>query len=375
MRYMPVLDAVRFLSALMVLLMHMGWRNPYDVVQYNPGWVGVEIFFIISGFVITGSSREVTPLAFARRRIARLYPAAICCLLVGFVFMRGFGNVYARATGLAIDDSVAALLGSLTLIGPQRLASALWTLPVELMFYALVMLSISRNAAGRLHLLAYALILWSAPYLILSFASMFGWAPFTVLPLGYGYWNMTFLRHGCFFGLGTLIFLLSERASTDRNGRTERGMIVLALSFCCLEIAGRAYELAPLYLRETSALGLACSAMAIFLFFVAVVWRGAIFNEEIRLSPRAQALLRTLGLMSYPIYLLHEAVAGTIMGFLISRGANTVFAQLYGISVVILLSLAIVLYLEPIVRAGLMRVIDPLLTGSFAKGRTALNQR
>src|SRR5689334_12900580 len=43
------------------------------------GWVGVQIFFVISGFVIANSANAVSPIAFARSRVLRLYPAVWLC--------------------------------------------------------------------------------------------------------------------------------------------------------------------------------------------------------------------------------------------------------------------------------------------------------
>ncbi|MBS0250746.1 MAG: acyltransferase family protein, partial [Proteobacteria bacterium] len=75
------LDAVRFFAALCVMLFHLGfydWASTNSVVgqmfanstsfpQAAPytsfGWVGVEIFFVISGFVIANSANNSSPIA------------------------------------------------------------------------------------------------------------------------------------------------------------------------------------------------------------------------------------------------------------------------------------------------------------------------
>jgi peptidoglycan/LPS O-acetylase OafA/YrhL len=84
------LDIVRCVAALYVMLYHYGcwiwagnnlpgiigaqdhWMAPFSW----PGWVGVEIFFVLSGFVIAYSAQGNTASGFAKRRIIRLYPTA-----------------------------------------------------------------------------------------------------------------------------------------------------------------------------------------------------------------------------------------------------------------------------------------------------------
>jgi exopolysaccharide production protein ExoZ len=70
-----------------------------NVVHFHPlaqftwfGWVGVEVFFVISGFVITNSARGASPIEFLKGRVLRLYPAAWICAtlsLFALIFIAG----------------------------------------------------------------------------------------------------------------------------------------------------------------------------------------------------------------------------------------------------------------------------------------------
>ena len=46
MTYVWGLDLIRFAAALMVVVFHFSWQHPDPQVFFNPGWVGVEIFFV-----------------------------------------------------------------------------------------------------------------------------------------------------------------------------------------------------------------------------------------------------------------------------------------------------------------------------------------
>ena len=81
--YRPALDGVRALSILLVLFFHAG------VAGFTGGFFGVDIFFVLSGFLITSllleervTSGSVSLLQFWRRRLKRLMPA-IAVLVVG----------------------------------------------------------------------------------------------------------------------------------------------------------------------------------------------------------------------------------------------------------------------------------------------------
>ena len=97
--YLYGVDALRFICALMVTVFHLGfasWASPGLLRNYRmseienfaqPGWVGVELFFIISGLVIVNSAASADAGSFVRGRVLRLYPAMWICASVVLVFI------------------------------------------------------------------------------------------------------------------------------------------------------------------------------------------------------------------------------------------------------------------------------------------------
>lgn len=80
-RYQPALDGLRCISVVVVLLFHhgVGWMSG--------GYLGVSVFFTLSGFLITslfyvehGATGRISPAAFYSRRVKRLVPASLACL-------------------------------------------------------------------------------------------------------------------------------------------------------------------------------------------------------------------------------------------------------------------------------------------------------
>src|SRR3546814_6453076 len=110
------LDILRLVAALLVVSYHFlffSWVEPAgyggirDAVnadiafpQALPfawwGWVGVELFFVFSGFVITMSASGKSAADFASGRVARLYPALL--------FFSSCALVISRSAGLLSPD-------------------------------------------------------------------------------------------------------------------------------------------------------------------------------------------------------------------------------------------------------------------------------
>ena len=84
-RYWPSLDGVRGIAIALVVAFHLGFLGG--------GWVGVDVFFVLSGFLITSlllseqaRSGQVRLRAFWARRARRLLPALLLLLVVLAVY-------------------------------------------------------------------------------------------------------------------------------------------------------------------------------------------------------------------------------------------------------------------------------------------------
>lgn len=87
--YLPEVDGLRAVAVILVLIFHL---NPTG--YYKGGFIGVDIFFVISGFLITGiiynqmRANKFNYFRFMEQRIARLYPALLVTIL--FILVVGF---------------------------------------------------------------------------------------------------------------------------------------------------------------------------------------------------------------------------------------------------------------------------------------------
>ena len=89
MKRIPQLDSIRGLAVLLVLL-HNTDKGLYTGILAHYGWMGVDLFFVLSGFLITGilldtKNSEEYFRNFYARRCLRIWPLYYCTLLLMFV--------------------------------------------------------------------------------------------------------------------------------------------------------------------------------------------------------------------------------------------------------------------------------------------------
>ena len=157
-RFAPF-DGLRAIAALLVFMTHMNeWRFP-------GGWIGVELFFALSGYLITSlllaewqRTRRIDLKAFYVRRTLRLAPALV--VLVVVVTAVGF----IQGVDGTVADSLAAITYTMDIYAPSTggLGGALghtWTLAIEEQFYLIwpVVLLFALRRAGGLRRTAVAL--------------------------------------------------------------------------------------------------------------------------------------------------------------------------------------------------------------------------
>ena len=151
------LDALRLAAAGMVLLSHQFalTRLPHPTVGgIDVGTLGVSIFFVLSGMLVTRSwQSDPHLLRFAARRLLRIWPALALCVLVTALVVGPWLGTLAPADYFASDGLYAFVWNNLrfrvvyTLPGvfesnpyPGTVNGSLWTIPIEVMCYACIAL-------------------------------------------------------------------------------------------------------------------------------------------------------------------------------------------------------------------------------------------
>ena len=160
-KHIRSLDGLRGVAILLVIGFHY-FHNaaPVDHVGLYPfgfklnwiplfrfGYLGVELFFMISGFVIAMTLENCkTPVEFIVRRFARIWPALVVCSIATYVVMRCSASPFAKFR----PEKITNFFPSLTLTPTMAwdwafprvdlVDSVYWSLVVEMRFYIIAAL-------------------------------------------------------------------------------------------------------------------------------------------------------------------------------------------------------------------------------------------
>ncbi|WP_419804574.1 acyltransferase family protein [Terriglobus sp.] len=362
------IDALRLTAAVLVMGSHLvvsSWLRSRNggvmpTTSFMPlrplfcyGWIGVEIFFVISGFVIAYSAQGVSAARFAKQRFFRLWPMCVMCALVAAGAALWMHAMPQRFVWRDVLETIAFVPGTHS---TEYIDDPFWTLPVEAAFYLLVFLLI---ASRRLHLLPRVMAVAGA-------ISCGYWALVTADPYWSGrawlvvhkslqhlsFYPSTLLLHGCFFATGVLLWDAMLRPGVRPAKSLHIAALVVTIAGCVMEIWYHSTIAAP-YLEMTFP---QWGAVAIWLTTVVMIWASVRHNAGLqhRIGMRGVNLLRAMGLVTYPLYLLHNRLGYSItMKLHAALGWYGAFAV--AVSVVVLAAVVLALKIDPAIQGMLKR--------------------
>jgi peptidoglycan/LPS O-acetylase OafA/YrhL len=373
--HLPLLDPLRFAAALGVAIFHqMFWSWAWvsigvpgfertvaaDVLYPSAapftwfGWVGVEIFFVISGFVIANSASQSSPGEFLLGRALRLYPAVWVCATATFLVLFIFGS--GPASELVLPYIHAMLMVPKGVTG-QWLDEVYWTLAAETAFYGLVFCAMLTKRITLRHL-AWGLTIYSAIFnavaLIVLSCTTPSDLPYLVILMFRVPCAAFLLTHGCFFALGIWLFISANRQLTALE------QIAIAVTY--LSGAAEIYFFASFFLESIPAISDQSALVPIMVWATAVLLIAIAANRSRRSAStapaEAPAYLRTLGLITYPLYLTHNVIGTAIIRALVVSGLDATSALWIALGMLVLVCWLICAKIEPAVRHALMQTVS-----------------
>lgn len=314
-RRLPALDSLRFAAALAVTLYHYVTCYPVGQDAAQPvlsavsavtryGYLGVDLFFMISGFVILWSSMNRSPLDFVVSRLSRLYPSFWVSLLFAVLCILVLGGFVPQYTPPPLN--FATLAANATMLpaplGAPLIEGVYWTLEIEIRFYGLIFLLL---VLGQMSRVEWWLYLWLA----ISLTGLFVELPWVIR-------YAALLPYGPFFVAGSLFYLtLARGPSVPRS---------IGLTVCA---AACAY----ISLRQRSQFISADQASAIVVPTLVLLFFGLFtYLVRARAAPGAARWAYWAGALTYPLYLTHATMGLLIYNLL--RPAFGVTAALVGIT-------------------------------------------
>ena len=288
-----LLDCGRLLAALTVVCFHYfynGIRNgkiiggeysTYITPVAMYGYLGVDLFFMISGYVIFFSARGRSAREFAISRLVRILPAFWGAVIITTCVAQFIGT---PETSVTLKQALANLTLYPNIFHQKFVDGVYWTLIYEVQFYALVGALLCTPLRRHLNVIAL------------------GW-PFAIaLTRLADHSNLPYLStvHS-FFAAGAVFAVL----------KTEKGTfayvsLALALALCITDAMGNVADPGSPYMR--SPLIMAAIIVAMFVFFGIADTRWGLAQR----IPGAE----WAGRMTYPIYLVHAHVGYMVLSHL-----------------------------------------------------------
>lgn len=284
MKRLELLDYGRFCAALSVVLFHYTFNGiangkissighiPLVIEITKYGYLGVELFFMISGYVIFFSAKNRSAAQFAVGRVIRLYPAYwFAVLFTSFFALKWGGNLMSvYPTQIIVNFSMLQ-----SFFGVGHVDGVYWTLVYEITFYAAVFLLLFCGLQSRLKSI---FIFWPVLFcaaLLLEKQS---------LPYLGGYYY--------YFAAGALFAILKE----GFDWRAALGLLMV-YALCLYFSAGVVVQLTGVKGAEYSPVVIGLTVTAFFLLFILQDTRRA---QLLNLPMSGVA-----GALTYPMYLMH----------------------------------------------------------------------
>ncbi|WP_308170116.1 acyltransferase family protein [Acrocarpospora catenulata] len=295
------LDLLRFVAAFAVMAFHYMaasksiWGDfPTEIfAEVNRvttlGILGVELFFLISGFVILMSAWGRSIGQFAASRIARLYPAYWFTVIALYVLYT-YTDVQGFKFNLTFGDYLLNLTMFQEAFGVLHAGGVFWSLWVELKFYFLI-----------------AIVVLAGITLRRAMAFMWAWLVLVVVAEYLENDLLTEIvmpRQAPYFVAGMAFYLIYRFGPSV----TRWGFVLVGYAFsvyAALERVQGRVDLVGIKRFPAPPTGVVIAITVIFLLMAAVALG---WLRWIRWAP-----LTTVGALTYPLYLLHQNVSAVLI--------------------------------------------------------------
>ncbi|MBL8583319.1 MAG: acyltransferase [Rhizobiaceae bacterium] len=283
------LDLLRLVAAVAVLFFHYlfrgglgdnylgeGYPEVEPVAIY--GYLGVNLFFLISGFVIAWSAEGRDWQTFAVARFARLYPGFLACMVITWIVLAVWPH---QVFPVSVRQLFANLLIFSPVAGEKFVDGVYWSIVMELIFYGWVALALAVGVFSRYKL--QIITVWLGLSVINEF--FIGSYPLKLLFL---------TEYGPLFASGVLIHHIASK------GRSPEALMLLATAFLLSSnylLIGQDYQQTH-YGVSIPFWGLMIANVVIYLLLIGAV----VFRDAVRPTP----FIFMLGAITYPLYLLHQ---------------------------------------------------------------------
>lgn len=304
------IDLLRFIAAMMVVMFHYTFvgqkqgRNFLDVTYladiFKYGYFGVHLFFMISGFVILLSIQKNSLLLFFKSRIVRLYPAYwIGIIITSFVVFFWGGDLF----HISFSQGLINLTMLQEFLGEKHVDGVYWSLTIELLFYVMMTL----------------LILFKKQLQKINDNHfIYFWLAASITPLFINYDNHIILKlvrfvfifkYSSFFIAGMLFFKIFKSNALKYK--------LLLIPTFILSINSVNQSIKVMSMNYDTSFSLIKTSILVFSFYLVFYFICSGILDKIN-----KPLYKKIGLLTYPLYLIHQVIGYIIFNYLSEKMNN-----------------------------------------------------
>ena len=336
------LDYLRFLAAMAAVSFHYLYRGQingtYLSMNFEPvsdhvrfAHFGVQLFFVISGFVIVWSAENKDWLGFARGRFVRLWPAYVFGMTLTALITVWYGRE-------PFSTSLVQWLANLSFVAPafglDFMDGVYWTIVMELIFYFWIALLLMSGNFRKL--LPGFCVAWMVLIVVNEF-----WFDSGVLR------TVALTRYGAWFLSGIITYLIVSRGYALLHVLLLAVAVELTMAASILE----QFELARDYGVQAQPISAAMANGVCLISFGVTIVFGRKFKDG--------WLPAALGGMTYPLYLIHQHIGYMFLSRL-SESMNKWLAVALTMMLVLAMSWFIWRFWERAVAGHLNRLLKPM---------------
>ena len=332
------IDLLRFLAALAVVLFHYAFRGfaaddmsvltfPMLGEVFRYGYLGVELFFIISGFVILMTASNTNPTGFVISRISRLYPAFWLAVTLTYAVIVLWGAPRFDATFSQYIYNLSMISGYVYI---PHIDEVYWTLLVEMKFYFLVFIIL---VVRQIKHIKYFLTLWLAYSWLAQFIEFDSYTHFFLFPH----------YASCFIG-GAIFYLIRTQGIS-----VDKAVLLVAAMALSLWVGFKdAVDMQQQYAVAYSPSIVAGIILSFYLLFGWISLKG--------IKGLQHPLVVTVGALTYPLYLIHQNI-GFIAFNRLAGSMNRYLLLLATVIVMLIAAYIIQRYVEKPVSRWMKRLL------------------
>lgn len=353
--YRADIDGLRAVAIILVVLFHAFPK------QLGGGFIGVDVFFVISGFLITSilldnlNQHQFSLINFYCRRIRRIFPALIVVLIASFAFgwftlladeYKQLGKHILGGASFVSNFILWSESGYFDASSISKPLLHLWSLAIEEQFYLVWPILLYLSWRLRLNLTLLALVILSGSFLLNIFSLHFSGNSSSLFYLPQNrFWELMMgsllacissQSHHMKQSTGKIESIFKSRGDFIKRAEDAQSFVGIALIALGV-IAVSEYSMFPGYWALLPTIGT---------FLIILAGSKAWFNRNVLTHP----VMVWIGLISFPLYLWHWPIFAFL--HIVNFNEASILTKFIAIALSFILASGTYYFIEPIFRKG-----------------------